>query len=30
MKQEYIDKVNLELSKRAFFYKGAILFNNCM
>ena len=26
----YIDKVNLELTKRAFFYKGATLFNDCM
>ena len=25
-----IDKVNLELTKRAFFYKGATLFNDCM
>ena len=24
------DKVNLELTKRAFFYKGATLFNDCM
>ena len=25
-----IDKVNLKLTKRAFFYKGATLFNDCM
>ena len=25
-----IGKVNLELMKRAFFYKGATLFNDCM
>ena len=25
-----INKVNLELTKRAFFYKGAALFNGCM
>ena len=25
-----IDKVNLELTKKAFFYKGATLFNDCM
>ena len=25
-----IDKVNLELTKRAFFYKGATFFNDCM
>ena len=25
-----IDKVNLELTKRAFFYKGGTLFNDCM
>ena len=25
-----IDKVNLELTKTAFFHKGATLFNNCM
>ena len=25
-----INKVNLELTKRAFFYKGATLFNGCM
>ena len=25
-----LKKVNLELTKRAFFYKGATLFNDCM